>query len=156
MKILLIEDEEVIHESLIDNLTYEGYEIDSAYDGYSGLNLALKRSYDLIILDLMLPKIEGMEILKKIRQKHIDVPVIILSAKTEEFTKLEGFREGADDYVCKPFSLPELLARIKVITKRRVAQTVVNSFVFGKGTFDFNSYMLKSKKKKKNVQSTKF
>lgn len=143
MKILVIEDDGVIHDTLVDNLTFEGYEVDSAYDGEAGYKLSLENQYDLILLDLMLPFIKGMDILKNIRKKHIDTPVIILTANNEEHTKLEGFRVGADDYVCKPFSLPVLIARIKAISRRNVATEKVTNITIGKGFFDFDKYIFK-------------
>jgi DNA-binding response OmpR family regulator len=151
MKILLIEDEEIIHNTILDNLEFEGYKVDSALDGETGLNLSLTGQYDLVLLDLMLPELGGITILKEIRKKHIDVPVIILTAKTEEHAKLEGFREGADDYICKPFSLPELLARIKAVAKRLIIKDDCLKIVkIGNGIFDFNSYKFKLNNKEYN------
>ena len=143
MKILLIEDDEIINNAIVDNLLFEGYEIDSSFDGKEGLDYALKKLYDIIIIDLMLPRIYGLDILKKIRDKDNEIPIMILTANKDECTKLEGFRFGADDYICKPFSLPELLARIKAILKRRVTKKISskeNTLKIGKGIFNFDNY----------------
>ncbi|MBP2028273.1 DNA-binding response OmpR family regulator [Acetoanaerobium pronyense] len=115
--ILVIEDEEKIARFLQLELNHEGYYVDIAYDGRDGLDKSLTNNFDLIILDVMLPSLNGMEVLRRIRQK-IETPVIMLTAKDEVTDKIMGLDIGADDYMTKPFAIEELLARIRVIFKR--------------------------------------
>lgn len=117
-KILLVEDEVKISRFLELELTHEGYEVVKAYDGRTGLEKALEEAFDLIILDIMLPSVNGLEILRRIR-KNSDIPVIMLTAKDETMDKVMGLDMGADDYVTKPFAIEELLARIRVALKRK-------------------------------------
>lgn len=116
-KILIIEDEEKIARFIQLELKYEGYEVDICHDGREGLNKALKENYDLIILDVMLPSLNGMEVLRRIRQSS-DVQVIMLTAKDDVMDKVMGLDIGADDYMTKPFAIEELLARIRLAFKR--------------------------------------
>ncbi len=117
-RILLIEDDPVLGPRLKRNLELSGYRVTLANFGKTGLNCAKEDQSDLIILDLMLPGMDGMRILHEVRQNKLDVPVIILTAKGSERDKLAGFREGCDDYMTKPFSFPELTARIRAVLKR--------------------------------------
>jgi two-component system response regulator VicR len=117
-KLLIVEDDKNISYIISENAKIEGYECDVSYDGEDGLNKALRYAYDLILLDLMLPKIEGFDICKRIRQEKITTPVIILTAREEEVDKIRGLELGADDYVTKPFSPKELFARIKANIRR--------------------------------------
>ncbi len=119
-QILIIDDEQMIVESVSYNLKQEGYEVLTATDGETGLELAQTKEVDLILLDLMLPGMNGMEICKIIRQQS-SVPIIMLTAKEGEIDRVLGLELGADDYVTKPFSMRELLARIKTVLKRTVA-----------------------------------
>ncbi|HBF38836.1 MAG TPA: DNA-binding response regulator [Firmicutes bacterium] len=116
-QILIIDDEQMIVESVSYNLKQEGYEVLTALDGETGLELAQTKDIDLILLDLMLPGMNGMEICKIIRQGS-SVPIIMLTAKEGEIDRVLGLELGADDYVTKPFSMRELLARIKTVLKR--------------------------------------
>lgn len=118
MRILIVEDEHKIANSIKEGLTQEKYTVDVAYDGESGLDLAIGEEYDLIILDQMLPKISGIEIVKKVRQREIHTPILFLSAKGEIYDKVEGLNAGADDYLSKPFAFTELLARIRALSRR--------------------------------------
>jgi DNA-binding response OmpR family regulator len=117
-KILIVEDEAPMLQGLKDNLEFEGYEVDTASDGESGMEKILNNSYNLVLLDVMLPRISGFDICKKARKEGIAVPIILLTAKGEEIDKVLGLELGADDYITKPFSLRELLARIKAILRR--------------------------------------
>jgi len=117
-KILICEDEPSMRMGLKDNLEFESYEVDTAEDGETGLNKILENQYDLIILDVMMPKMSGFDICKSARKNGITTPIILLTAKGEEIDKVLGLELGADDYVTKPFSLRELLARIKAILRR--------------------------------------
>jgi len=117
-KILIIEDELKMIEGLKDNLEFEGYEVDTALEGNSGLQKVLLNQYDLILLDVMLPGVSGFDICKSARKEGVNTPIILLTAKGEEIDKVLGLELGADDYITKPFSLRELLARIKTILRR--------------------------------------
>jgi DNA-binding response OmpR family regulator len=120
-RILVIEDNRNLATGLRNNLEIEGYEVDVAGDGTSGLALARSRKPDVIVLDLMLPGMDGYKVLRTLRQDGIDTPVLILSARGEEADKVLGFNLGADDYVAKPFGLLELLARVDALRRRAAA-----------------------------------
>jgi len=117
-KILIVEDEPAMQLGLKDNLEFEGYEVEVAGDGEKGLEMMRKHSYHLVLLDIMLPKMSGLDVCRKVREEKNKVPIILLTAKGEEIDKVLGLELGADDYVTKPFSLRELLARIKAILRR--------------------------------------
>lgn len=117
-RILVIEDNRNLATGLRNNLEIEGYEVEIAADGQSGLALARSSSPDLIVLDLMLPGMDGYRVLKTLREEGTDTPVLILSARGEETDKVLGFHLGADDYVAKPFGLLELLARVDALLRR--------------------------------------
>jgi two-component system, OmpR family, alkaline phosphatase synthesis response regulator PhoP len=117
--ILIIEDNTDIARGLRDNLEVEGYEVDVASDGEQGLARVRGRPPKLVILDLMLPRIDGMQVLRRLRDEGFEMPVLILSARAGEAEKVRGFRVGADDYVTKPFGLRELLARVDALFRRR-------------------------------------
>jgi DNA-binding response OmpR family regulator len=118
-RILVVEDDLSILTGLSMNLRFEGYEVLQAQDGRTGLARALDDAPDLVVLDLMLPELNGYEVLKELRQRGRDTPVVVLSAKGMETDKILGLNLGADDYVVKPFGLQELLARIKAVLRRR-------------------------------------
>jgi DNA-binding response OmpR family regulator len=117
-KILIVEDEPNMRMGLKDNLEFEGYEVDYADNGEEGLKKILENKYSLVLLDVMMPKLSGFDVCKKAREKSVTTPIILLTAKGEEVDKIIGLEIGADDYVTKPFSLRELLARIKAILRR--------------------------------------
>jgi DNA-binding response OmpR family regulator len=117
-KILIVEDELNMVNGLKDNLEFEGYEVDTAVEGKTGLQKILQLQYDLILLDIMLPEVSGFDICRTARKEGINTPIILLTAKGEEIDKVLGLELGADDYITKPFSLRELLARIKAILRR--------------------------------------
>lgn len=119
-QILIVEDEVAMLMGLKDNLEIEGYEIDIAEEGQTGLDKILNNKYDLVLLDVMLPQISGFDICKKVRKEGITTPIILLTAKGEEIDKVLGLELGADDYITKPFSLRELFARIKAVLRRAV------------------------------------
>lgn len=125
-KILIIEDEKKIARFLELELDYEGYEVEIAYDGREGLDKAMNRTVDLIVLDLMLPGLSGIEICRRIRHSS-DVPIIMLTAKDDVSDKVTGLDVGADDYMTKPFAIEELLARIRVLLKRKNREDMNNS-----------------------------
>lgn len=115
--ILIVEDEKTIVDMLVFNLKREGFDTSAAYDGPTGLEMALSGKYDLILLDVMLPGLDGFELLRRLREKS-DVPVIMVTAREEERDKILGLETGADDYVTKPFSVLELTARVDALVRR--------------------------------------
>ncbi len=142
-KILIVEDEPDMAMGLKDNLEFEGYEVDIAMDGEEGLSRILTLKYDLVLLDVMLPKLSGFDVCKKARKNAVQTPIIFLSAKGEELDKVIGLESGADDYITKPFSLRELSARIKAVIRRSAAQLSDNGaeqVVIGRLKIDFNNY----------------
>ncbi|WP_069649254.1 response regulator transcription factor [Caloranaerobacter ferrireducens] len=137
--ILIVDDEPLMVKGLKYSLEQDGYKIDTAYDGNEALKKALDNSYDLIILDLMLPGIDGLEVCQKIREKS-QVPIIMLTAKGEDINKILGLEYGADDYLTKPFNILELKARIKAILRRVVArETKIGDQVIKVDNFTINT-----------------
>lgn len=127
MRILIVEDEVKVVDFLRMGLNEAGYEVDVAFDGQMGLRLALSKQFDLILLDVILPVINGFEVCRKIREKDVAVPVLMLTALGTTDDKLDGFNSGADDYLLKPFEFAELLARIKALSKRSSAGYMAGS-----------------------------
>lgn len=119
-RILIVEDEEKIARFVTLELEHEGYQVEHAADGRTAVDLALERNYDLILLDVLLPQLNGMEVLRRVR-KHKDVPVIMVTARDAVMDKVAGLDAGADDYLTKPFAIEELFARIRVALKRSEA-----------------------------------
>ena len=117
-RILLVEDEEKLARMVELELTYEGYSVEKTYDGRSGLEQALKGDFDLVLLDIMLPQLSGMEVLRRLR-KESQVPVIMLTARDSVMDKVAGLDSGADDYITKPFAIEELLARIRTALRKK-------------------------------------
>lgn len=147
-KILIVEDEAAMLRGLQDNLEAEGYSVESAADGKRGLGKILENTYDLIILDVMLPEVSGFDVLKKMREKNIATPVIMLTARGEEVDRVVGLELGADDYVTKPFSLRELLARVKAVLRRAEGQAgPASKMVLGGVEVDFSGYTASRKGK---------
>jgi len=118
MRILLVEDDKSIARFVKKGLLENGFSVDTAFDGEEGHSMAFQRSYDLIVLDIMLPRIEGTEVLKRIRGRGVQTPVIFLTAKDSQGDIVQGLNLGADDYLAKPFSFNELLARVRAILRR--------------------------------------
>lgn len=139
--ILIIEDDISILRGLKDNLEYEGYSVVTETNGKKGLILALNKKIDLILLDIMLPGMNGYEICRKIKKEKPELPVIMITARGSEMDKVSGLDIGADDYVTKPFSVPELMARIRAAF-RRISQThpVQDQYTFGNVILDFKKY----------------
>ena len=117
-KILIVEDEPGMVAGLRDNFEFEGYQVLSAMDGVSGLERALRDSPDLVILDVMMPRMSGLDVCKQLKSKRPAIPIIMLTARGQEVDKVVGLELGADDYVTKPFSIRELLARVKAVLRR--------------------------------------
>jgi DNA-binding response OmpR family regulator len=143
--ILIVEDEKSIRAGLEDDLVLEGYDVCSAESGEQGLHLALERKIDLIILDIMLPGMDGMELCSKLRSLGKDTPVIFLTAKDRVDERVQGLERGADDYITKPFSPAELMARVRAILRRTGTGSAGGTCHFGDVQVDFDSYkVLKS------------
>lgn len=156
--VLIVEDEEHLHETLKLNLEMEGYEVSSAFDGSEALRAIQNEYFDLIIMDIMLPEIDGISVTESIRIKSIDSPILILSAKNTSADKVLGLRKGADDYLTKPFNLEELLLRVeKLISKNKrmqVQEKIGDTYSFGNNKIDFKAQEAVSYKDEK-VQLSK-
>ena len=154
-KILIIEDEQDLIKGLKLNLSDEGYDVDCAGNGAEGLRKAVEAAPDLIILDIMLPEMDGLEVCLKLRQKNIDIPVIMLTAKGEEIDKVVGLEIGADDYMTKPFSIRELLARIKARLRHteRETKTELKIYSFSEIEIDFIRFKVRRKGKELDLTS---
>jgi two-component system, OmpR family, alkaline phosphatase synthesis response regulator PhoP len=141
--ILLVEDEENLHEALKLNLELEGYEVTSSYDGAAALKAVQSEYFDLIILDIMLPEMDGITVTESIRIRNNEVPILILSARNSSADRVLGLKKGADDYLVKPFNLEELLLRVnKLIEKNKKLQdksTVGDIYTLGNNTIDFKA-----------------
>lgn len=137
-RILTIEDDAAIRRGIRDTLRCSGFEVLESADGMAGLEAAIARSYDLLLLDLVLPGCSGLEILRRMREVHPTLPVIILSAKGEEADRVRGLRGGADDYVVKPFGAAELIARVEAVLRRSPARPIdISRLTFPGGYVDF-------------------
>lgn len=148
-RILVVEDNAGLAEGLRLNLAHDGHEVRLAANGLEGLSQARRWAPELIILDLMLPHLDGFEVLRTLRDEGHDVPVLVLSARAAETDRLRGFRLGADDYVIKPFSLPELLARVNAMLRRRPqageSHSPVERWQFGAVTVDAGTHEVRRK-----------
>jgi two-component system alkaline phosphatase synthesis response regulator PhoP len=154
-KLLIIEDEQDLIKGLKLNLSDEGFDVDWAVNGTEGLRKAIEEAPDLIILDIMLPEMDGLEVCRKLRQKNIDIPVIMLTAKGEEIDKVVGLEIGADDYMTKPFSIRELLARIKARLRHaeKEEKPVSDFYCFGDIEVDFAKFKIRRKGKELDLTS---
>ena len=150
LSILLVEDEENLHDALKLNLELEGYEITSAFDGQEALNKLEQEYFDLIIMDVMLPGLDGISVTENIRLQNNEVPILILSAKNTSADRVTGLKKGADDYLTKPFNLEELLLRVqKLIDKNKKMQdkdSVGDVYKFGKNIVDFKAQEVLTRK----------
>lgn len=152
-KILIVEDQKDMVEGLVFNLQAQGYETSVAYDGEEGLSAAVRENPDLIILDVMLPKKDGFQVCRILRDKGFDMPILMLTARSEEADKVLGFDVGADDYLTKPFGILELSARVKALLKRQKKESAeIEDFRFGDCVLDFKNY--KAEKGGKPVELT--
>ena len=139
--ILVIEDDPAILRALTDNLKFESYSVLTASDGETGYNLICEKKPDLVVLDLMLPKVSGFEVCRRIRAEGIHIPVLMLTARGEETDRVLGLDLGADDYVTKPFSVRELLARIRALLRRiQTAKAFPDELQFDNVSIDFRKY----------------
>lgn len=155
MKILLVEDDKRTSAFVKKGLTSEGYAVDVSGDGEEGLFKALDSDYDTIILDVMLPSLDGVSIAKKIRASKKDTPIIMLTAKSATEDKIEGLNSGADDYLTKPFSFAELLARIKALSRRR-GPKFSHSIKVHDLSLDTENHLVKRGRKEIDLSATEF
>ena len=137
MKILIVDDEKLLVKGIKFNLEQDGYDVETAYDGEEALKMARDKSISLIVLDLMLPKVDGLTVCQKVRE-FSQVPIIMLTAKTEDMDKILGLDYGADDYMTKPFNILELKARIKAILRRATVQDGADKTKFSSGSIELN------------------
>lgn len=156
-KILIIEDDRAILAGLERNLRYEGFDVATASDGEKGLEIAFDGHQDVIILDIMLPKVSGFEICRLLKQNKVDTPIIILSAKGQEADKIKGLDLGADDYISKPFSVKELIARVNAVLRRkRRHEDKFESFSFGGIDVDFRGRSVRRGRKRVDMSAREF
>jgi DNA-binding response OmpR family regulator len=141
MRILLAEDERTLSEALVTILSHSGYSVDAVYDGRDAYDYLTAGNYDCAVLDIMMPKMDGITVLKKIRAEGITIPVMMLTAKSETDDKVEGLDSGADDYMTKPFDTEELLARVGALT-RRTGEVIIDKMSFADLTLKLNSAVL--------------
>ena len=155
-KILLVEDEEKIARFVELELMHEGYEVDKAFDGRTGLDKALTGNYSLIILDIMLPKLNGLEVLRRVRKEY-QTPVIMLTARDAVMDKVAGLDAGADDYLTKPFAIEELLARIRVALKRKnIVEFETRKMTIGDVTLDVDRHEVSVKGEQVELTNREF
>lgn len=143
MKILLVDDEAQLTDALSAILKRNKFAVDVANDGETGYDLALYGDYDLIVLDIMMPKMNGIEVLDKLRKNNISIPILLLSAKSETDDKISGLNSGADDYLTKPFETDELIARINALLRRR-SSYVNNNLSLGNTSLNSGSHTLEA------------
>jgi len=155
MKILVVEDEHLIANALKKGLEQEHYIVDLAFDGQYGFDLASSGDYDLILLDIMLPKMDGLEVCRKLRDLQIHVPVLMLTARSQVEDKINGFKSGADDYLTKPFAFEELLARIRALI-RRPQKTITEIIKVGDLSLNLSNYEVTRQNKKISLSSKEY
>src|SRR5688572_16301190 len=160
MKLLLVEDEQGLVLTLTDRLESEGFEVVTASDGKAGLEAASTESFDLILLDVMLPKKNGYDVCRDLRQKRIATPVLMLTAKGETIDKVLGLKLGADDYLTKPFEMIELLARVEALLRRSPGQSSdgngLDTFRFGEVSIDFKRAAVVKKNQSIDLSAMEF
>ncbi|MFP3154417.1 response regulator transcription factor [Lachnospiraceae bacterium ZAX-1] len=139
MKVLYIEDEKYMARAVAQVLKKNNYSVDLAHDGESGFDLAMSGVYDIVVLDIMLPKLDGISILREMRKQNITTPVILLTAKGETEDKVKGLDSGADDYLAKPFQTDELMARLRALGRRKELIVADNVLVFGDIELNYNA-----------------
>ena len=140
-KVLIVEDDQAMAVALRDGFTYEGYAVHVARDGAAGLRMAEERSHDLLILDVMLPRMSGLDVCRQLRGSGNDTPIIMLTARGQEIDKVLGLKTGADDYVTKPFSFLELMARVEAVLRRTSKSTEsVEHVSFGDVEMNFKTF----------------
>ncbi len=156
MRLLLAEDEKELSKALVTVLKHNNYSVDAVYNGQDALDYLLAGNYDGAILDIMMPKMDGITVLKKARAAGLSLPIIMLTAKSEIDDRVEGLDNGADDYLTKPFSMKELLARIRVMTRRKSSATTDTILSFENLTLDRATYILATPKSKFRLASKEY
>ena len=158
MRILIVEDERMINDIIARTLRKENYSVDSCFDGQEALDYIFSAEYDVLILDIMLPKLDGFEVLKRIRNKGIQTPVLFLTARESVQDRVKGLDYGADDYLIKPFDFEELLARIRVILRKNSikSDSVGNVFKLANLTVDCNTHTVYRDEKKIKLSPKEF
>lgn len=141
MRILLAEDEKEMSNALVAILKHNNYSIDAVYDGADALDYGLSENYDIIILDIMMPKMNGLEVLQQLREKGIHTPILMLTAKSQIEDRIQGLDMGADDYLSKPFAMGELLARVRAMSRRK-SEFTPNLIVVGNISLNKENYEL--------------
>ena len=153
--VLIVEDEKSIVDILRFNLEKDDYAVETAYDGEAGLRLAVEKTPDLVLLDLMLPKMNGFDVCRRLREKGSNVPIIILTAREEEGDKVQGLELGADDYITKPFSMRELMARVKAnIRRTAMGQPAAGAAMSAGGGLTINTESYQVSKNNKPIDLT--
>ena len=155
MKILLVEDERDLSQAIKRVLGFQKYDVDTAFDGLTGLEMATSNNYDLVVLDIMLPKLNGFDFVKKIRNDKNNVPILVLTARNEIDDKVLALDLGADDYLTKPFQVKELIARIRALIRRKDSASAKSSN-FGNTILDYNNFSLIGPKKEVRLTSKEF
>ena len=155
MKILLVEDERDLSQAIQRVLGFQKYDVDTAFDGLTGLEMATSNNYDLVVLDIMLPKLNGFDFVKKIRNDKNNVPILVLTARNEIDDKVLALDLGADDYLTKPFQVKELIARIRALIRRKDSASAKSSN-FGNTILDYNNFSLIGPKKEVRLTSKEF
>lgn len=154
--VLVVEDDEAVRRGIVDALQFSGYQTLEARDGAEGIEIGLRATYHLMLLDLVMPHRNGLEVLSTLKNERAGQPVIILSARGEEADRVRGLELGADDYVVKPFSVKELIARVEAVLRRSCERVVAAEVVsFTEGTFDFSTALLRFENGRTTELSTK-
>ena len=157
MVILIIEDDVSILRGLKDNLTFEGYRVHTSTDGQEGLKLALEKHIDLLLLDLMLPGMNGYEICRRLKKEKPQLPVIMITARGSEMDTVAGLDIGADDYISKPFGIPELLARVRAVFRRSSTdEQEIETYSFGNVSLDFKKFQATVNNEQTELSSKEF
>src|ERR671925_1946432 len=155
MRILVIEDNHRLNSSLAASLAHEGYSVDSAYDGQEGQDLAEMTAYDLIILDILLPEKDGLEVCRDLRRRRVHTPILLLTARDSVNDRVQGLDAGADDYLVKPFALRELLARLRALL-RRVSEDDGEALAFADVRLDPAAYEVSRGGRRLELTRTEF
>lgn len=155
MRILLAEDEKEMSNALVAILKHNNYSVDAVYDGADALDYGLSQNYDVIILDIMMPKMNGLEVLEKLRDKEIHTPILMLTAKTQIEDRIKGLDKGADDYLGKPFAMGELLARVRAMSRRK-SEFTPNLITLGNLSLNKESFELSNDKTSIRLSNKEF
>jgi DNA-binding response OmpR family regulator len=155
MRVLLAEDEKELSNALVTILKHNNYSVDAVYDGADALEYGLSENYDVVILDIMMPKMSGLEVLEKLRKKGIHMPILMLTAKAEIEDRILGLDTGADDYLNKPFAMGELLARVRAMTRRK-SEFTPNLIKVGNISLNKENYELSNEKSSLRLGNKEF